>query len=222
MSDARYDPKVIYRSIFGEKMRGHGQKWPRIDLAELRAVNPDVVGWIYMPLSPIHYPVVKGRRNPMYYLTHNFSGERSIHGAICMDFRHGGALSAYSTFFHGHHMKDWSMFKCIVELANPPFLAEHPSLYLFLGGRYFEARIFAGVCYWGDEGEKLAERADFQDREDFAGWLAEIQEKSVIETGVPVTPEDRVAAFCACAYPAEKTHDQFAAYGVLREIEPEL
>jgi hypothetical protein len=42
----------------------------------------------------------------------------------------------------------------------------------------------------------------------------------VIEADVPVTPEDRVAGFCTCAYPAEKTFDQFAAYGVLREIEP--
>ena len=220
MSDARYDPREIYRSIFGEKMRGHGQKWPRIDLAELRAINPETVGWIYMPLSPISYPVVKERRDPRYYLTHNFSGEPSIHGAICMDFRHGGVMPPYCTFFHGHHMKDWSMFMSIVELANPPFLAEHPSIFLFLDGQYFEARIFAGVCYWAHEGEKLAERAAFRDRADYAGWLAEIQEQSVIDAGVPVTPEDRVAAFCTCAYPREKNFNSFAAYGVLREINP--
>ena len=135
MSDARYDPREIYRSIFGEKMRGHGQKWPRIDLAELRAINPETVGWIYMPLSPISYPVVKERRDPRYYLTHNFSGEPSIHGAICMDFRHGGVMPPYCTFFHGHHMKDWSMFMSIVELANPPFLRSiRASSFFWTGG----------------------------------------------------------------------------------------
>ena len=45
-SDPSYDPREIYRSIFGEKMRGRGQKWPHIDVAEMRAVNPDFVGWI--------------------------------------------------------------------------------------------------------------------------------------------------------------------------------
>ena len=218
-SDHRYDPREIYRSIFGEKMRGRGQKWPHIDVAEMRAVNPDFVGWIYMPLSPLNYPVVKDRRDN-YYLTHNFSGEPSIHGAISLDVRLGGRLSAYSTFFYGHHMKDWSMFQSIVELANPPFLKEHPSIYLLMEGRYFEARIFAGVCYWSREAKKLAERARFRSRGDYAGWLSEIRANSVIDADVPVTPEDRVAGFCTCAYPAEKTFDQFAAYGVLREIEP--
>ena len=138
-----------------------------------------------------------------------------------MDFLHGGMLSPYSTIFCAHHMKDWSMFKCIVELANPPFLAEHPSIYLLLDGRYYEARIFAGVCYWAHEGSKLAERITFRDREDYAGWLRGIRANSVITADVFVTPEDRVAAFSTCAYPAEKTFDRFAAYGVLREIKPE-
>lgn len=219
MSDSRYDPKEIYRSIFGEKMRGHGQKWPHIDMAELAVINPDVLGWIYMPLSPISYPVVRSRRNPAYYLHHNFSGEPSIHGAITMDVLHGGRLSPYSTVFYGHNMKDWSMFKCIVDLLNEPFLAEHPSLYLYMEGRYFEARVFAGVGFWLDEGEKFALRAKFRDREDFAAWLAAIRRESMIDTNIPVTPEDWVAVFCTCAYPLEKTFDQFAAYGVLREID---
>ena len=219
-SDPSYDPREIYRSIFGEKMRGRGQKWPHIDVAKMRAVNPDFVGWVYMPLSPLNYPVVKDRPDN-YYLTHNFSGEPSIHGTITLDVRLGGRLSAYSTFFYGHHMKDWSMFQSVVELANPPFLKEHPIIYLLMDGCYFEARIFAGVCYWSREARKLAERATFRDREDYAGWLSEIRANSVIDADVPVTQEDRVAGFCTCAYPAEKNFDRFAAYGVLREFEPE-
>ena len=86
-------------------------------------------------------------------------------------------------------------------------------------GGYFEARIFAGVGFWWVEGGKFAVRANFRDRADFGAWLDAIRQKSMIDTDIPVTPEDRVAAFCTCAYPLEKTFDQFAAYGVLREMD---
>lgn len=43
-----YDPAYIYRSIFGNKMKGHRQTWPSIDLSELQSINPDCVGWIHM------------------------------------------------------------------------------------------------------------------------------------------------------------------------------
>ena len=88
--------------------------WPSIDLVELRSINPDGVGWIHMDGSPIDYPVVKQRFERSYTLTHNFSGEESVHGHVAMDFALGGRMGERTTILHAHHMKDWSMFKAIV------------------------------------------------------------------------------------------------------------
>lgn len=87
-----YDPAYIFRSIFGSKMKGHWQTWLFIDVDELRQINPDCVGWIHMDASPIDYPVVKQRFDRGYYLTHNFSGEESVHGQVVMDFMHGAQI----------------------------------------------------------------------------------------------------------------------------------
>ena len=81
-----YDPAYIYRSIFGSKMKGHRQTWPLIDLSELQSINPDCVGWIHIDGCPVNYPVVKQHFDRSYYLTHNFSGEESVHGQVCLDF----------------------------------------------------------------------------------------------------------------------------------------
>lgn len=55
--DDPYDPRFIYRAVFGTGMRGHPQVWPDIHMDVLREVNPDVVGWIHMDGCPINYPL---------------------------------------------------------------------------------------------------------------------------------------------------------------------
>ena len=37
-----------------------------VDWDALRAVNPDIVAWVYVPDSPINYPVVQGDDNEEY------------------------------------------------------------------------------------------------------------------------------------------------------------
>ena len=209
---AVYDPREIYRSIFGEKMRGHGQHYPNIDLPLLKSINPDTVGWIYLAKSPINYPVVRAREDD-YYLRHNFSGEESIHGAITMQ---GGELNRYNTLFGGHHMKDWSMFAAVAELDNQKYFDAHSTFELLIDGRRFKAEIFSCIGYWS--GDLRTERTDFDDDEDFAYWLKNIRARSRIKSNVTVTAQDSVVTFSTCAYPTEGDFDCYAAYAVLREI----
>ena len=171
-----YDPAYIFRSIFGSKMKGHWQTWPFIDVGELRQINPDCVGWIHMDGSPIDYPVVKQRFDRDYYLTHNFSGEESVHGQVVMDFMHGGRMGDRATVLHAHHMKDWSMFKAIVSLEDPGYLAAHPTVGLVHEGMRYDARWFAGVCYRSSD--PWPERTRFVDDADYAAWIDRVVRES--------------------------------------------
>jgi sortase B len=38
----------------------------KVDWDGLRAINPDIVAWVYVPGTPINYPVVQGSDNQEY------------------------------------------------------------------------------------------------------------------------------------------------------------
>ena len=212
-----YDPTYIYRSIFGSKMRGHRQVWPRIDLAELRTINPDCVGWIHMDRSPINYPVVMQRFDRDHYLTHNFSGEESVHGQVAMDFMHGGKMGDRTTILHAHHMRDWSMFKAVVSLEEPGYLAAHPTVEFVHGDTRYVARWAAGVNYVASE--FWLERTRFADDAEFEAWLARIAAENIVPSDVRLSVDARLLVCCTCAYDYPPC-DTYAAIAVIEEEHP--
>ena len=67
--------------------------------------NPELVGWIRIEGTDIHYPVVQSPERPNYYLDHTFEGRSSERGAIyvreaCDVFAPSDNITIY-----GHHMK---------------------------------------------------------------------------------------------------------------------
>ena len=215
--DDPYDPAYIYRSIFGSKMEGHRQMWPSIDLDELKAVNPDCVGWIHMDGCPINYPVVKQHFDEVYYLTHNFSGEESVHGQVAIDFRHGGRMGERTTVLLAHHMKDWSMFKAVVSLEDPDYLAAHPIVELIHENVCYTARWFAGVNYQAHD--PWPERIRFVDDSDFEAWLERILSENIVPADLRPTAADclLVCSTCSDDYPP---CDSYAALAVIEAERP--
>ena len=52
-----------------------------IDLAALREVNPDVLGWITIPDTQLEYPLMKGLDN-QYYLEHTWDKKPNAAGSV--------------------------------------------------------------------------------------------------------------------------------------------
>lgn len=199
-----YDPAYIYRSIFGKRMKGRRQTWPFIDLEELKSINPDCVGWVHMDSSPINYPVVKQHLDRGYYLTHNFSGEESVHGQVTMDFLLGGSMGERTTVLHAHSMKDWSMFMAIISLEKPDYFAEHPCIEIMFDSGRYRARWFAGVLY--RSADPWPERVRFADDADYAAWLQRVSDANVMPAAPQPDARCRVLVCSTCACHSSSTH----------------
>lgn len=90
-----------------------GDDLPSVDFDELEAINPDVVGWIYVPGTPINYPVVQTTDNTTY-LRKLFDGTPNGSGTVFMDFDDTapGGIDQQTTLY-GHHTQDGKMFRAI-------------------------------------------------------------------------------------------------------------
>ena len=90
-----------------------GDGVPTVDFDALARINPDIVGWIYVPGTVINYPVVQTDNNTTY-LTKMFDGQNNGNGAIFMDMDDTapGVVDEQTTLY-GHHMYDASMFNII-------------------------------------------------------------------------------------------------------------
>ena len=214
-SENPYDPKVIYRSIFGDKMKGRFQKWPDIHFDVLKEVNPDVVGWIHMDQSPVNYPVVK-ERPASYYLRHNFSKEESVHGAVTMDLRNNGTIGEYVTSLSAHNMKDWSMFAGIIRLYEEPFRESHPYIDFLTEEKRYRAKVFAG-CFRLHHDPEI-NRVVFRDRDQYENWLNLIMERDEMHTGILPDRNDRILACHTCSFDMKPNHDEFMVLGILEEV----
>lgn len=95
-----------------------GDGVPDVDFDALAAINPDIVGWLYIPDTVVNYPVVQTDDNTTYLTTlFDLSGNGS--GAIFMDMDDTApGMIDQQTTLYGHHMYDGSMLKVIDNTTN--------------------------------------------------------------------------------------------------------
>ncbi|WP_418968516.1 class B sortase [Alloscardovia omnicolens] len=91
---------------------------PTVDWAGLKAINPDVVAWIYIPGTVVNYPIYQGPDNDKY-LRHTAEGDWSIGGQLFIDYQNTApGLVDNHTLVYGHHMNNESMFQPIARISN--------------------------------------------------------------------------------------------------------
>ena len=126
-----YDDLKKYTDIDGKPL---GEV--TIDWDSLRAINPDVVGWIYMPDTVISYPIVWKENDDSYYLYHNFNGTTTNFGAeygcIFLSGTNKNDWSDNSNFIFGHNMWNDKVFSVFSnEQANSEWFNAHRYVYVF-------------------------------------------------------------------------------------------
>ena len=138
-----------------------------LDWDALRAINSDIVAWVYIPNTNINYPVVKGSDNS-YYLSHDFEGTNGAfvwRGTVFLDCENSSDYSDDVNFMYGHHLNDNTMFSAISEMNDQSRFDECRTVYLFTPTMNYKLRSFSLVhCSGSDAIVELnfSKPADFQ------------------------------------------------------------
>ena len=103
-----------------------------VDLASLKKINDDVIGWIHVEaFDGMSYPVVRGIDNE-YYLHRGIHKEYIYAGTIFADSLNKDSLDECYTILYGHNMNDGSMFGKLSDfISDPKTLKKSPYFWVF-------------------------------------------------------------------------------------------
>lgn len=167
----------------------------QVDLAALRRVNPDVVGWISIPGTQLSYPLMQGADND-YYLNHTWKKAKSAVGSIYLDYRNHGDMSDFNSIIYGHRMSDGSMFNSLRHYKDLDYWKAHPAVYIVTDSGVHRYEVFA--AYEADAVNGHTYRLGLEEADGQQAYINYCARRSAIETGVIPEPGDRIITLSTC------------------------
>ena len=191
---------------------GAGEKivLPKVNFVALKAINEDVVGWIYQEGTTVNYPVVQGEDNHEY-LYWLINGDYNGAGTPFMDFRNEPDFSDRNTVIYGHNMNNGTMFADFHKYVDQEYYDEHPTMLLMTPDEDYTVEFFAGYISTLDTD---AWQMQFSSDKEYTDWLETAKEKSAFKSNVVPTVDERVITLSTCSNSYAKT--RFVLLGVLR------
>lgn len=167
----------------------------KIDFDALRAVNEDIIGWIYIPNTNIDYPVTIGEDND-YYLSHGADREQNRAGAIFLDYQNKPDFSDANTVVYGHRMNDGSMFASLHKFEDEAFFRENRYVYLYLPDGTVNVYDIFDASVVGDMDE--AYTLGFENDDAFLDYLTKMKNRSAAAFNREFTSQDRIITLSTC------------------------
>lgn len=166
-----------------------------IDLAALREVNPDVLGWIRIPGTKVDYPLLQGEDNE-YYLYRTWDDRRNSVGSIFLESRNSPDLTDYNTIIYGHNMNNGSMFASIRNYVTQKYWEEHPYVYLLTDAGVYRYEIFSS---YKTKTDSRAYGLSFQQKQTREEFVQHSLENAKFDTGIVPGEMDRILTLSTCA-----------------------
>ncbi len=166
-----------------------------IDFPAWQSLNSDVQAWIHNESILVDHPILKSPDNE-YYLTRDLDLSYKAMGSIFFDFRNKTDFSDPNTIIYGHNFDNGLMFSNLVWYKSQQFYEQNPFYYLYTPEQVYRVEIAAGIVVSETDVTYLV--VDFNSDAEFRDLIQTIEENSVIETEIELTPKDRLVTLYTC------------------------
>lgn len=179
----------------------------KVDWDALRAINKDVVGWVYLPDTVINYPIVWRENDDVYYTKHTF-GDNSAgtfgaeYGAIALSGANSPKWTDEANFVSGHHMRNQTMFAILQSFQDSNVFNEHRTFYVLTPEGNFKLTSIAVDKVRGNSQDIVI--PNFETKQEFHDYVtARINEsKATMDPAyAPVDDIEQIIAFYTCSEP---------------------
>ncbi len=166
-----------------------------VDWDNLKAINSDIVGWIYVNAQPtINYPVLHGDSNDTYLHT-TFRKEYRYAGSIFIDTQNNGKWNEPNTIVYGHNMRNGSMFGMLKHMMNQESIDADPYFWILTpNGNYcyyiyaaFETNVNSEVYTLFSQGGP-----------EFLAWEERMKSASRVKNNVQLAEDDKTVILSTC------------------------
>ena len=167
-----------------------------VSFEDLEKINPDTIGYIYVPNADISYIVVKGRDNS-YYLNHNFEKEKNKGGWIFMDFTNTGEVTDKNIVIYGHNRLDGSMFAPLKKILNKEWANNpdnHTIIYINKKGTY-KYKVFSQYTI---DDEDYYIKTTFDSDNEYKTFLNEMKKRSFYNYDLNIDEVKSVITLSTC------------------------
>lgn len=185
----------------------------QVDFESLKKVNPETVGWLYIPALEVEYPVVQGKDNE-YYITHTFQKEKNSAGTIFADYRAAADFSDYNTLVYGHNMKNGSMFGKLKNFIRDAGLCENnPYFYMYTPEGCYQYMIIS--YYVTEDGSSTYSMPRNQDEYDT--YKKNIMRRTSYKCKEEIPTEKPLMTLSTC-YGKAGTTQRFVVHGIQKQF----
>ena len=188
-----------------------GQK----SIEELRAMNPDVMGWLTIYGTSIDYPIVKAQKDNFEYLSKDVEKNWTTCGALYVDVHNQWNFQDFNTIIHGHHMADHKMFGDLDLFTKTDYFNEHQYANLYYDGQNHGVELFAILTI--DAYNPIVHSTSLTTDEAKQEFLNRIQKDKLLSRNVDITMDDHLVTMTTCNL--TETNGRFTLVGKILDHE---
>ncbi len=147
----------------GIEIPNKGLNW-----AEIKMLNQDIYGYIYIPGTRVDSGVLQNAEDPSFYLTHKENKDESTIGAL---YTKGSPkdFSISNTVIYGNDSDNGECFSTLNYLEDADFFDRSPYIFIYTPIKTYIFEIFAAYRY---EGTEISD--NFSSGEEFKAYLDDI------------------------------------------------
>lgn len=182
---------------------------------ELRAMNPDTMGWLTIYGTSIDYPIVKAQKSNLEYLSKSIEGEWESSGALYVDVNNSWNFADFNTIIHGHHMAEHKMFGDLDLFTDSNFFQSHQYANLYYEGENHGVEIFAVLTI--DAYNPIVHSTGLTTDEAKQEFLDRIQSQKLLSRNMEINYDDHLVTMTTCNL--TETNGRFTLVGKILDHE---
>jgi len=190
-----WDTNQMHAAAMSDQYERYNPAIDPLSFEELRAINPDVFGWLTVYGTLIDFPLLQGETNS-HYLNHGPTGEFSLAGSIFLDVANDRNFTDFNHIIHGHHMEQGAKFGNIDLFTELEFFESRRYGNLFFNGKDHGLEFFAFLETSGYNWQVF--NPAIEGRENQEAYIAMLMTESLHTRDIGVTADDRIVLLATC------------------------